>query len=303
MVEYLEDRSFKRLAEKFPIPLLKYLRIKHEMANPYPNKIELYNDERQLLDYVIKIYENKLLNIEFHSSILTIKHLGKYGTYKINLRIYSGKYVYQAILCTADPESSKKQLCINDEEELKMNIIFTLEDDADEKIKILEEIIYNNKKLTNTDIEIIYLTVALYMKSNLSKSELLLKIAELTNEVQGLSKEELYEIKIFQTAFMKKFISDDDKLKGEIEKMISINSLEAMREIFPEESKQEREEAMQIGQENGIQIGEQRGEKRGEKRGINLRNIEIVQNMKEQKYNLKEISNITGLTISEIKQI
>ena len=54
----------------------------------------------------------------------------------------------------------------------------------DEKIKILEEIINNNKKLTNTDIEIIYLTVALFMKSKLSKSELLLKIAELTNHVK-----------------------------------------------------------------------------------------------------------------------
>lgn len=60
-----------------------------------------------------------------------------------------------------------------------------------EKIKILEEIINNNKKLTSTDIEIIYLTVALFMKSKLSKSELLLKIAELTNHVEGLSSEEL----------------------------------------------------------------------------------------------------------------
>ena len=39
------------------------------------------------------------------------------------------------------------------------------------------------------------------MKSKLTKSELLLKISELTNQVPGLSDEELYEIKLFQKAF------------------------------------------------------------------------------------------------------
>lgn len=155
------------------------------------------------------------------------------------------------------------------------------------KIKILENLINNNRKLTNTDIEIIYLTVALYMKSSLSKAELLLKISELTNQVEGLTQEALYEIKIFQRAFMEKFISDDDKLKGEIEKMISINALEAMREIFPEESKLEREEAMQIGEEKGIE------------KGI----IEIARNMKELGDNFEEISKRTGLNIKEIEKL
>ena len=67
---------------------------------------------------------------------------------------------------------------------INYDIIFTQEDNADEKIKILEDIINSNRTLTNTDIEIIYLTVALFMKSKLSKSELLLKIAELTNHVK-----------------------------------------------------------------------------------------------------------------------
>ena len=68
------------------------------------------------------------------------------------------------------------------------------------------------------------------MKSKLTKSELLLKISELTNQAPGLSDEELYEIKLFQKAFMKKFIPKDDKLKKEIEKMISLTDIEAMKE-------------------------------------------------------------------------
>ena len=112
---------------------------------------------------------------------------------------------------------------------INYDIIFTQEDNADEKIKILENIINSNRTLTNTDIEIIYLTVVLFMKSKLTKSELLLKISELTNQAPGLSDEELYEIKLFQKAFMKKFIPKDDKLKKEIEKMISLTDIEAMK--------------------------------------------------------------------------
>ncbi|MEE1156295.1 MAG: hypothetical protein U0K80_02655, partial [Methanobrevibacter sp.] len=222
MTEQLEDRSFKRLTDTFPVPMLKYLHVNHDRAKPCKTTLEISKNNKQFLDYVLEISENKVIDLEFHSTVLTLDHLGRYGTYKIYLRIDSKKLVYQCILCTADPKLSKKQLCINENEELKLDIIFTQEDDADEKIKILEEIINNNRKLTNTDIEIMYLTVALFMNSELSKSELLLKIAKLTNQVKGLSDEEIYEIKVFQKAFMKKFISDDDELKKEIEKMISI---------------------------------------------------------------------------------
>ena len=191
MTEHLEDRSFKRLTDAFPVPMLKYLNVRHDMTKPYKTTLEITNNNKQFLDYALEISENKVIDLEFHSTVLTLDHLGRYGTYKIYLRLDSKKLVYQCILCTADPILSKKYLPINENEKLEFDIVFTREDDADEKIKILEEIINNNKKLTSTDIEIIYLTVALFMKSKLSKSELLLKIAELTNHVEGLSSEEL----------------------------------------------------------------------------------------------------------------
>lgn len=242
MTEQFEDRSFKRITDKFPVPMLKYLRVQHEMARKYSTTIELDENTKQFLDYVIQIYEDRLVDLEFHSSILTFKHLGRYGTYQINLRLDSEKFVYQVILCTADPKLSKREFRINKDDEVKLNIIFTLEDDADEKVKILEDAIENNRKLTSTDIEITYLTVALYMSSKLTKPELLLKIATLTNQVKGLSKEELHEIKLFQAAFREKFIADDDELKGEIDKMISIYELETLKEIYPDAFKEDRME-------------------------------------------------------------
>ena len=199
----------------------------------------------------------------------------------------SKKYVLQCILCTADPEKSKRHLLINDDEELKMDIVFTLEDNADEKIKIMEDFIDNNRVLTSTDIEIIYLTVALYMKSKLTKSELLFKIADLTNRVEGLTDDELHEIKLFQKAFMKKFIPEEDKLRGELEKMISINALQVMRETFPEELRQEKEEARESGMEAGMEAGI----------------FKTAKIMKDFGDDFDFISKRTGLSIEEIEKL
>ena len=140
-----------------------------------------------------------------------------------------------------------------------------------------------------------YLTVALFMNSELSKSELLLKIAKLTNQVKGLSDEEIYEIKVFQKAFMKKFISDDDELKKEIEKMISIPDMEAMKQIFPKESEQLSKEKEKIGMEKGLEKGLEKG-KMEEK-------IKTALNMKNEQMNTEMISKITGLNPEEIEKL
>ena len=174
---------------------------------------------------------------------------------------------------------------------INYDIIFTQEDNADEKIKILENIINSNRTLTNTDIEIIYLTVVLFMKSKLTKSELLLKISELTNQAPGLSDEELYEIKLFQKAFMKKFIPKDDKLKKEIEKMISLTDIEAMKEIFPKESEQ---------------LGKQREKieiQKGREQGKLEEKIKTAENMKKEDIDTPIIAKITGLSLEEIEKL
>ena len=128
------------------------------------------------------------------------------------------------------------------------------------------------------------------MKSKLTKSELLLKIADLTNKVEGLTEEEIREIKIFQKAFMKKFISDDDELKGEIDSMISISELELLKELFPEETRslgeKEREEGIKEGKEEGKEI----------------RSVEIAKSMKNFGNDYGYISTITGLSLEDIEK-
>ena len=271
----LEDRSFKRLTDKFKGPMLKYLRYRYEMLKKYATTIEVDDNTKQYLNYVIQIYKDVLVDIEFHSGVLRIKDLRCYGTYKINLREDSGKSVHQTILCTADPKHSKRHVRINGSEGMEFDVVFTLEDDADEKIKILEDVIDKHRQLTNTDIEIIYLTVALYMESSLSKSELLLKIATLTNQVEGLSKDELNEIKIFQKAFMKKFISDDDELKGEIDNMIGTSEVELIRALFPEGAADERNAVI----------------------------MEVARNMKGEEIDSSVISKVTGLSLEKIEEL
>ena len=144
-----------------------------------------------------------------------------------------------------------------------------------------------------------YLTVALFMNSELSKSELLLKIAKLTKQVKGLSDEEIYEIKVFQKAFMKKFISDDDELKKEIEKMISIPDMEAMKQIFPKESEQLSKEKEKIGMEKGLKKGLEKGLEKGKME----EKIKTALNMKNEQMTTEMISKITGLNPEEIEKL
>lgn len=133
------------------------------------------------------------------------------------------------------------------------------------------------------------------MKSKLTKSELLLKIADLTNKVEGLTEEEIREIKIFQKAFMKKFISDDDELKGEIDKMISISELELLKELFPEETRG------LIADEKEKWIEE--GKVEGKEEGMQIRSVEIAKNMKNFGNDYEYISTITGLSLEDIEKL
>ena len=55
--------------------MLKYLHVQHDTVKPYNTKIELEDDTRQFLDYVIQIFDDKLFDLEFHSTVLTLIHL------------------------------------------------------------------------------------------------------------------------------------------------------------------------------------------------------------------------------------
>lgn len=69
----LEDRSFKRLTDKFKGPMLKYLRYRYEMLKKYSETIEVDGNTKQYLDYVIQIYEDVLVDIEFYSGFYELK--------------------------------------------------------------------------------------------------------------------------------------------------------------------------------------------------------------------------------------
>ena len=94
---------------------------------------------------------------------------------------------------------------------------------------------------------------------------------------------------------MKKFISDDDELKKEIEKMIPIPDMEAMKQIFPKESEQLSKEKEKIGMEKGLKKGLEKG-KMEEK-------IKTAVNMKNEQMNTEMISKITGLNPEEIEKL
>ena len=46
MAEHLEDCSFKRLTDAFPVPMLKYLNVRHDMTKPYKTTLEITNNNK-----------------------------------------------------------------------------------------------------------------------------------------------------------------------------------------------------------------------------------------------------------------
>lgn len=52
MTEHFKDRSFKRLTDAFPVPMLKYLNVRHDMTKPYKTTLEITNNNKQFLDFV-----------------------------------------------------------------------------------------------------------------------------------------------------------------------------------------------------------------------------------------------------------
>ena len=69
--------------------------------------------------------------------------------------------------------------------------------------------------------------------------------------------------------------------------------------------KQGREEGVKLGREEGVKLGREEGVKLGREEGVKLgqkqEKIEIAKKMKEKGSSVAEISELTGLTIEEIK--
>ena len=47
------------------------------MTKPYKTTLEISENNKQFLDYVLEISKNKVLDLEFHSTVLTLDHLGQ----------------------------------------------------------------------------------------------------------------------------------------------------------------------------------------------------------------------------------
>ena len=68
------------------------------------------------------------------------------------------------------------------------------------------------------------------------------------------------------------------------------------------EDEKVRKTQLKGAKNKGIEKGKKEGIEQGEKNGIQKRNIEITKSMLAKNYNLNDISEITGLTIEEIKK-
>lgn len=67
--------------------------------------------------------------------------------------------------------------------------------------------------------------------------------------------------------------------------------------------KQGHEEGLKLGMEEGLKLGREEGRKEGREEGAEEKNKEVIINMINKGYGYDDISDITGKTIEEIKEI
>lgn len=121
------------------------------------------------------------------------------------------------------------------------------------------------------------------MESSLTKSQFLLKISELSNQVEGITDKEISSIESFQELFLDRYVSDDDEFKPELERKLIQKEVDLLWELYPNGAR----ELWEIG------VKEAREEVR----------IKAARNMKKLGDNVLDISKLTCLSIEEIEKL
>ena len=96
-------------------------------------------------------------------------------------------------------------------------------------------------------------------------------------------------------------ITKDERIEKYMEELKKVNTIPEFREFITEE--QDRQFIMNTERYEGEKIGEARGEARGEKKGALKSKIESATIMLKEKFSIEMISKVTGLSVSQIKNI
>lgn len=158
--------------------------------------------------------------------------------------------------------------------------------------------IAENEISKETLFEVKNLIAALFYVENASPETLKKEIDLVAGMLQNERPE---EIRIFSNWLRMTFLDTNDDIYGEVKKLEDVKTMFAAKlEKYGEKL---RKEAMQKGLEKGIQKGIQKGMQKGKREGMREKAMQMAKTLLNKNMSIQEISEITGLSVEEIKKL
>ena len=256
------------------------------------------------LDFLCKTNDGKLYNIEFQLKSPKVDDLTRFYDYNIIANVRYDKITETVIVNFRTRKSGCKQTKIGESIEFHSKYFNLGDIDYEKILNNIEEKVKNNYYLTSSE-EISLMLMSLLPKYK-NKPELLKRIYEVSKKRECLNVKKYEIITGVIQLEIEKFVPENEQkeFKKEIDMTPETEAL--FREVFEHTEKKwaqlEKDEARKEGRKEGIEEGKKEGIKEGIKEGRKEGIKEVAKNLKNIMTDL-EISEITGLSISEIEKL
>ena len=297
-----EDKFFRLLYPSINT-LLKKFGFDYKIIRPCPRDFVSYEGKRKEADFIGLLDNGDLLNLEAHSSQISLEDKKKFFDYAT---YYTIKYhdedikVHTLVLSSyyKDNDSVFYDWHGSSRFTIPYKSLKTL--NAEKTINKIRLKNKNNEELNKCEID--DLRILTFMKSDKTHEELLIESVKLTNEAKMDQNERAYT-KTLQSYLARKFITDDKKYE-EVMDMIKTNS-EELSVVF---DRYDRVMSKRIRKQIEEEVREEiREELKNEKEKIEKEKEEEVKKEKERNKNnieeMKKEMKRRGLSMEDIQAI
>ena len=268
-----EDKFFTLLYPNINTILEKF-GFEHKIVKPLPNIIVTYEGKKRECDFVGLLDNGDILNVEAHSTPITLEDKKKFFDYASYYSITNqgkNRKVHTLVLSSYYTNNDSVNYEWHGTSPFTIPYKSFNSFDGEKTINTISLKNKNNEKLN--DSEIGDLRILTFMKSRKSHKELLIESIKLTNEAI-MDEEERIFTKCLQYFLAKKFIQDDHEFE-EVMEMMEIGSakfggvFDRYDEIMREKMKNERKDEINLIMEEI------------EKRGMSKKDIEEIKKLIE----------------------
>ena len=219
-----EDKFFKLLYPSINT-LLEKFGFEHKIIKPLPNTIVTYEGKERRSDFIGLLDNKDILNLEAHSSQITLEDKKKFFDYASYYSIKCQKKdikIHTLVLSSYYKDNNSVDYEWHGSSRFTIPYKSLNTFDGEKTINKISLKNKNNIELDKYDID--DLRILTFMKSDKSHKDLLIESVKLTNEAIMNQRERDYT-KALQILLAKKFIKDDGEFE-EVMNMIDMNSTE-----------------------------------------------------------------------------